>query len=62
MVMPEGVFLVFFQHDDGRVVVFGGKLGDFSHAEFVAVAVGGAANVFGVGEHGGQDCGFFVEG
>ena len=46
-----GWFLeVFFQNDEGGEGLVCSERGYFADAELVAVAVGGAADVFGVGE------------
>ena len=45
-----GFLEVFFENDEGGIVAFGGEGGDFADTEFVTVAVGGAANIFGVWE------------
>lgn len=49
------------EHQDGGVVSCGGERADFSHAEFVAVAVGAAGNVMGVWEEGAEEAAFVME-
>ncbi len=59
-----GSLLIFFE-DDNTSVGWGGvgcELGDFADGEFVAVAVGGARDVVGVGEQGGEGAGVGMEG
>ena len=58
----RGTFLVLFEHEDRGVVAVGCEGGDLAHAEFVAVSVGGAADVDAVREEGGQGLGLRVEG
>lgn len=57
-----GGFLgVFLDDYKGRVVAVCGELGDFTYGELVAVTMGGARDVDGVGEESAEEVGFFVE-
>ncbi len=57
-----GFLLVFLQDQDGGVVPVGGEFGDLSDGEFVASVVRGSRDVDAVGEEGGEEFRFVVEG
>ena len=53
--------LIFFKDYQGGIFAVRGEAGYLPDGEFVAVAVGGAADVGAVGEEGGEELGFVVE-
>ena len=58
----DRAFLVFLEHEQGGEVAVAGEAGDFAHGKLVSGIVPAAADVGAVGEDGGQQAGFVVEG